>query len=69
MSIPGARVPSGVELPAEFGSAASTAQKALAHLEAEGLNRAEVGLGPFVAERPSEPSEQGWAQARVQTPA
>ncbi|MFG2135544.1 GntR family transcriptional regulator [Streptomyces sp. NPDC048650] len=50
----GARVPSVVELSAEFGIAASTAQKALAHLKAEGLVRAEVGLGSFVAERPDE---------------
>ncbi|WP_086564562.1 GntR family transcriptional regulator [Streptomyces africanus] len=46
----GARVPSVVELSAEFGIASSTAQKALAHLKAEGLIRAEVGLGSFVAE-------------------
>ncbi|MFG2498247.1 GntR family transcriptional regulator [Streptomyces sp. NPDC048441] len=51
----GARVPSVVELSAEFGIAASTAQKALAHLKAEGLVRAEVGLGSFVADRPEEP--------------
>ncbi|WP_405820091.1 winged helix-turn-helix domain-containing protein [Streptomyces sp. NBC_01390] len=48
----GDRVPSVVELSAEFGIASSTAQKALAHLKAEGLIRAEVGLGSFVAERP-----------------
>ncbi|MFD7689071.1 GntR family transcriptional regulator [Streptomyces sp. NPDC059781] len=48
----GARVPSVVELAAEFGVASSTAQKVLAHLKAEGLVRAEVGLGSFVAERP-----------------
>ncbi|GGL90147.1 hypothetical protein GCM10010129_37510 [Streptomyces fumigatiscleroticus] len=46
-----ARVPSVVELSTEFGIAASTAQKALAHLKAEGLVRAEVGLGTFVAKR------------------
>lgn len=45
----GSKVPSVVELSAEFGIAASTAQKALAHLKAEGLVRAEVGLGSFVA--------------------
>ncbi|MDG9710221.1 GntR family transcriptional regulator [Streptomyces sp. DH10] len=50
----GARVPSVVELSAEFGIASSTAQKALAHLKAQGLIRAEVGLGSFVAERPVE---------------
>ncbi|MCX5422367.1 GntR family transcriptional regulator [Streptomyces sp. NBC_00078] len=48
----GARVPSVVELSNEFGIAVSTAQKALAHLKAEGLIRAEVGLGSFVTERP-----------------
>ncbi|MGW2644108.1 GntR family transcriptional regulator [Streptomyces sp. NPDC001393] len=53
----GARVPSVVEMSAEFGIATSTAQKALAHLKAEGLIRAEVGLGSFVAKRPAEPAE------------
>jgi DNA-binding GntR family transcriptional regulator len=48
-----------VELPAEFGIAASTAQKALAHLKAEGLIRAEVGLGPFVTEKPEKPTAEG----------
>lgn len=47
----GSRVPSVVELSTEFSIATSTAQKALAHLKAEGLIRAEVGLGSFVAER------------------
>ncbi|GGW41433.1 GntR family transcriptional regulator [Streptomyces xantholiticus] len=47
----GSRVPSVVELSAEFEVAASTAQKVLAHLKAEGLVRAEVGLGTFVADR------------------
>jgi len=46
----GGKVPSVVELSTEFGIAASAAQKALAHLKAEGLIRAEVGLGSFVAE-------------------
>lgn len=49
----GARVPSVVELSAEFSVAASTAQKVLAHLKTEGLVRAEVGLGTFVEERNS----------------
>jgi GntR family transcriptional regulator len=48
---PDTRVPSVVELSAEFGVAASTAQKVLAHLKTEGLVRAEVGLGTFVADR------------------
>lgn len=51
---PGARVPSVVELGAEFGVAASTAQKVLAHLKSEGLVRSEVGLGTFVADRPAD---------------
>jgi len=54
----GARVPSVVELSTEFGIAASTAQKVLSHLKAEGLVRAEVGLGSFVAEQPAEPSSE-----------
>lgn len=49
----GSRVPSVVELSTEFGVAASTAQKVLAHLKAEGLVRAEVGLGTFVENRPA----------------
>ncbi|MBC9714111.1 winged helix-turn-helix transcriptional regulator [Streptomyces sp. TRM66268-LWL] len=47
------RVPSVVELATEFGVATSTAQKALAHLKAEGYVRAEVGLGSF-ATRPED---------------
>jgi GntR family transcriptional regulator len=48
----GSKVPSVVELSTEFGVAASTAQKVLAHLKAEGFVRTEVGLGSFVADRP-----------------
>ena len=47
----GSRVPSVVELSAEFDVAASTAQKVLGHLKAEGWVRAEVGLGTFVEPR------------------
>jgi GntR family transcriptional regulator len=47
----GTRVPSVVELSTEFGVAASTAQKVMAHLKAAGLVRSEVGLGTFVADR------------------
>lgn len=57
----GGKVPSVVELSAEFGIASSTAQKALAHLKAEGLIRAEVGLGSFVAD----PREADGNQGRV----
>ncbi|MFD7609744.1 GntR family transcriptional regulator [Streptomyces sp. NPDC059828] len=46
------RVPSVVELSAEFEVASSTAQKVMAHLKTEGLVRSEVGLGTFVADRP-----------------
>lgn len=48
----GSKVPSVVDISTEFGVAASTAQKVLAHLKAEGLVRTEVGLGTFVADRP-----------------
>ncbi|GAA1998720.1 hypothetical protein GCM10009799_27180 [Nocardiopsis rhodophaea] len=41
-----------MDLSTEFGIAASTAQKALAYLKAEGLVRPEVGLGSFVAKKP-----------------
>ncbi|MFB7500000.1 GntR family transcriptional regulator [Streptomyces sp. NPDC056161] len=44
----GSRVPSVVEISTEFEVAASTAQKVLAHLKAEGWVRTEVGLGSFV---------------------
>jgi GntR family transcriptional regulator len=47
----GSRVPSVVELSAEFEVAASTAQKVLSHLKGEGWVRAEVGLGTFVADQ------------------
>jgi GntR family transcriptional regulator len=50
----GTRVPSVVELSAEFEVAASTAQKVLAHLKSEGLVRAEIGLGTFVEDRPAD---------------
>jgi DNA-binding transcriptional regulator YhcF (GntR family) len=50
----GARVPSVVELSTAFGIATSTGQKASAHARAEGLIRAEAGLGPFVADRSRE---------------
>lgn len=48
---PGSRVPSVVEIAAEWDVAASTAQKVLAALKAEGLVRSEVGLGTFVADQ------------------
>lgn len=45
---PGTRVPSVVELHSEFGIAASTAQRVMAHLRDAGLVRSEVGIGTFV---------------------
>lgn len=50
----GSKVPSVVEISTEFGVAASTVQKVLAHLKAEGLVRTEVGLGTFVADPPAD---------------
>ncbi|GAX59027.1 GntR family transcriptional regulator [Streptomyces olivochromogenes] len=47
---PGSREPGIVELSAAFGIAASTAQKALAHLRDTGEVRTELGLGTFVAD-------------------
>jgi GntR family transcriptional regulator len=49
---PGSKVPSVVELSAEFEIASSTVQKVFAHLKGEGLIRTEVGLGSFVADQP-----------------
>ncbi|MCX4774032.1 GntR family transcriptional regulator [Streptomyces sp. NBC_01285] len=47
---PGSRVPSVVDISAEWDVAASTAQKVLAHLKTTGYVRAEVGIGTFVAD-------------------
>jgi GntR family transcriptional regulator len=55
----GSRVPSVVELSAEFGVAASTAQKVMAHLKMEGHVRTEVGLGTFVSRLPEAPTSAG----------
>lgn len=49
----GSKVPSVVDISTEWQVAASTAQKVMAHLKAEGLVRTEVGLGTFVADRPA----------------
>lgn len=48
----GSKVPSVVELSAEFEIASSTVQKVFAALKADGLIRTEVGLGSFVAAKP-----------------
>lgn len=53
---PRTRVPSVVQITAEFGIAAATAQKVLGGLRKEGLIYTEPGLGSFVAERPAESS-------------
>jgi GntR family transcriptional regulator len=50
----GTKVPSVVDISTEWQVAASTAQKVMAHLKAEGLVRTEVGLGTFVADRPAD---------------
>ncbi|MEV8314055.1 GntR family transcriptional regulator [Streptomyces sp. NPDC059900] len=47
---PGSREPGVVELSAEFGIAASTAQKAPAHLRDTGEVHTELGLGTFVGD-------------------
>ncbi|MGP3752218.1 GntR family transcriptional regulator [Streptomyces sp. IBSNAI001] len=49
---PGSRVPSTLGLATELDVAASTSQKALAHLRAEGWLRGEVGIGTFVEDHP-----------------
>lgn len=48
---PGSRVPSTLELATELGIAASTSQKALAHLRREGWLRGETGIGTFVVDQ------------------
>ncbi|MER5839994.1 winged helix-turn-helix domain-containing protein [Streptomyces prasinus] len=48
---PRTRIPSVVEITAEFGIAAVTAQKVHKGLRAEGLIYTEPGLGSFVTER------------------
>ncbi|HEY6116814.1 MAG TPA: winged helix-turn-helix domain-containing protein [Candidatus Dormibacteraeota bacterium] len=47
------KLPSVVELSAEFSIASSTVQKVYSHLQQEGLARGEVGIGTFVADEPS----------------
>lgn len=46
---PGTRIPSVLQLQAEFGIAAATGQKVHRALRAEGLIYTEPGLGSFVA--------------------
>ncbi|MEU1401786.1 winged helix-turn-helix domain-containing protein [Streptomyces sp. NPDC005728] len=51
---PRTRVPSVMQIIAEFGIATATAQKVLQNLRKEGLIYTEPGLGSFVAKRPAE---------------
>ncbi|MFC6064845.1 GntR family transcriptional regulator [Streptomyces ochraceiscleroticus] len=56
---PGTRVPSVLNLSAEFGIATSTSQKVHRALRANGLIRTRAGMGSFVArELPVKPSEK-----------
>ncbi|KAF4408607.1 GntR family transcriptional regulator [Streptomyces lycii] len=48
---PGARIPSVIELQAEFGIATSTGQKVHRALRAEGLVYSEPGMGTFVVQK------------------
>ncbi|WP_405772292.1 GntR family transcriptional regulator [Streptomyces sp. NBC_01538] len=50
--VPGARFPAVVDLAAEFDVAASTIQKAVAALRAEGRLRTVLGQGSFVEGTP-----------------
>lgn len=54
---PRTRVPSVVQLTAEFGIANATAHKVLRALREEGLTYTEPGLGSFVAKRPAEETD------------
>jgi GntR family transcriptional regulator len=54
---PRARVPSVMQIIAEFGIATATAQKVLLNLRKEGLIYTEPGLGSFVADRTAEEAE------------
>ena len=45
---PGSKVPSVVQLAAEFDVVNSTAQRAMEAVRAEGLTRSERGMGTFV---------------------
>ncbi|URM91752.1 winged helix-turn-helix domain-containing protein [Streptomyces sp. MRC013] len=45
---PGSKIPSVVQIAAEFEVVNSTAQRAMEAVRAEGLTRAEKGMGTFV---------------------
>ncbi|GGL90144.1 hypothetical protein GCM10010129_37500 [Streptomyces fumigatiscleroticus] len=53
---PRTRVPSVMQIIAEFGIATATAQKVLQNLRKEGLIYTEPGLGSFVAKRADDTS-------------
>ncbi|MFD4757860.1 GntR family transcriptional regulator [Streptomyces sp. NPDC058439] len=54
---PGTRVPSVIQLQAEFGIATATGQKVMRALREEGLIHTEPGMGSFVSASPPEQSE------------
>ncbi|MGO4753204.1 GntR family transcriptional regulator [Streptomyces sp. 2MCAF27] len=51
---PGSKVPSVVQIAAEFEVVNSTAQRAMEAVRAEGLTRSERGMGTYVLERADE---------------
>jgi DNA-binding GntR family transcriptional regulator len=55
---PGGRIPSAVDVCAEFGISQVTARKALKELRADGLAYMDPGIGTFVTELP-QPSAEG----------
>ncbi|GIH72471.1 GntR family transcriptional regulator [Sphaerimonospora thailandensis] len=54
---PGRRIPSLIELEAEFGVARDTLRKAVRVLKDEGLVETVTGMGIYVVQRESSPSE------------
>lgn len=58
---PRTRVPSVIQITAEFGIAGATAQKVLQGLRREGLTYTEPGLGSFVTERTEKPTAEAEA--------
>ena len=53
---PGGRLPSVVDVCAEFGISQVTARKALKELRLEGMAQWQPGIGTFVTELPQPPS-------------
>lgn len=56
---PRSKLPSVVELSAEFEIAASTVQKVYGLLQEQGYARGEVGIGTFVVDELSQPPAEG----------